>query len=69
VLKHCNALSAISFIGRIYLTSQRELLLKDLPKPHLSIFWITSLKDKQKKYIMTSSKAGKTVDNMQKYFN
>ena len=70
-LKHCNALSAISLIlGRISLTSQRELLVKDFPKPHLGIFWITSLKDKQKEKILTMMilfKAGKTVDNTQKY--
>ena len=48
-LKHCNALSAISLhLDRISLTSQRELLVKDFAKPHLGIFWLTSLKDKQK---------------------
>ena len=54
-LKHCNALSPISLIlGRISLTSQRELLVKHFPKPHLGIFWITGLKDKQKKKILTT---------------
>ena len=71
MLKHCNALSAISIIfGRISLTSQRELLVKDFPKPHLGIYWITSLKDKQKKKILTMMilfKAGKAVDNTQKH--
>ena len=69
MLKHCNALSEISLIlGRISLTSQRELLVKDFPKPHVGIFWITSLKDKQKKKntMMILFKAGKAVDNTQK---
>ena len=73
MLKHCNALSVISLIfGRISLTSQRELLVKDFPKPHLGIYWITSLKDKQKKNheiltMMILFKAGKAVDNTQKH--
>ena len=71
MLKHCNALSAISLIfGRISLTSQRELLVKDFPKPHLGIYWMTSIKDKQKKKILTMMilfKAGKAVDNTQKH--